>query len=62
MGLLQGIERWWSRLVNDPQGPAQRPATWRKHGCGMDPNGERICGPGTSPGAQPAATGGSDLS
>lgn len=39
--------------------PARAPAAWQKQGCGMDPNGERICEPGagTSQAAQPASTG-----
>jgi len=51
--LFAKIERWWNRVVlNGQEGNGQeRPASeQRKNGCGIDPNGQPLCGTGTGPG------------
>jgi hypothetical protein len=53
-GFFLKIERWWSRLLNGQELNGQeRPAPapeQRKNGCGIDPNGQPLCGTGTGPG------------
>ena len=47
-GLFSKLERWWNLIVAGPERPARpepSPA-WRKNGCGIDPNGDTVCGPG----------------
>ena len=46
-GLFVKIERWWNRLLNGQERPAPEQ---RKNGCGIDPNGQPLCGTGTGPG------------
>jgi hypothetical protein len=51
-GLFLKIERWWNRVLNGQELNGQeRPASeQRKNGCGIDPNGQPLCGTGTGPG------------
>jgi hypothetical protein len=46
------MERWWNRLVSGQELNGQeRPVpAQRKNGCGIDPNGQPLCGTGTGPG------------
>jgi hypothetical protein len=50
--LFVKIERWWNRLLNGQELNGQeRPIPeQRKNGCGIDPNGQPLCGTGTTPG------------
>jgi hypothetical protein len=60
-GLFVKIERWWNRLLTGQERPAPAP-TQHKNGCGIDPNGQPLCGTGTGPGGGGAgnATAGGD--
>jgi hypothetical protein len=52
-GLFVKMERWWNRVVLNGQGwnGQEQPApTQHKNGCGIDPNGQPLCGTGTGPG------------
>jgi hypothetical protein len=45
-GLFVKIERWWHLFLNGPERPARpQPPAARKNGCGMDVNGNPLCGP-----------------
>jgi hypothetical protein len=55
-GLLSKLERWWNLIVAGPERPARpEPSPMRqKNGCGIDPNGDTLCGPG--PGTTPVTS------
>jgi hypothetical protein len=51
-GFFLKIERWFNRVLNGQElnGQEQPVPTQRKNGCGIDPNGQPLCGTGTGPG------------
>lgn len=60
VSLIAKIGRWWSLFLNGSERPPSPPA-WQKQGCGMDPNGQVVCEPGTGTNATepaPAHSGG----
>jgi hypothetical protein len=48
-GFFLKIERWLNRVLNSQERPAPAQEQ-RKNGCGIDPNGQPLCGTGTGPG------------
>jgi hypothetical protein len=54
-GLFSKLERLWDLIM---AGPEPSPV-WQKNGCGIDPNGDTLCGPGT-PQVTPPADPGTD--
>jgi hypothetical protein len=49
--VLAQLSRWWDLLPGWQPAPAARSARdARKNGCGMDPNGVPLCGPGPGSG------------
>jgi hypothetical protein len=47
--LFDKVARWWNQTLNSPDRPARRQAPAPKIGCGIDPNGQAVCGPGPDP-------------
>lgn len=47
--LFEKIGRWWNQTLSGPDRPARQQATAPKIGCGIDPNGQPLCGPGPGP-------------
>lgn len=45
--LFEKIGRWWNYALNGPD--RRQPSTQEKIGCGIDPNGSPVCGPGPDP-------------
>ncbi|HKI05924.1 MAG TPA: hypothetical protein VKK31_28340 [Thermoanaerobaculia bacterium] len=48
-GLVVKIERWLRLLLNGTERPARQEPAQQKNGCGIDPNGSPLCGPGPGP-------------
>lgn len=47
--LFEKIGRWWNQTLNGPDRPARQQTTAPKIGCGIDPNGEPLCGTDPDP-------------
>ncbi len=45
--LFEKISRWWNQTLNGPE--RRQTSTAPKLGCGIDPNGQTVCGPGPDP-------------
>ncbi len=59
-GLFAKIERWWNHLLDGAEHTARPEPSipGQKNGCGIDPNGEHVCGPGggANAAAEPAGS------
>lgn len=44
-GLFEKIGHWWNQALNGPDRPVRRQTSAPKIGCGIDPNGQPMCGP-----------------
>ena len=47
--LFEKISRWWNHTLNGPSHQDRRQTAAPKIGCGIDPNGQPMCGPGPDP-------------
>jgi hypothetical protein len=53
-GLFDEIGTWWHHVLNGQERPVRRQSVAApKIGCGIDPNGQPLCGPDPDPLAAP---------